>query len=157
MEFDGERLKAARLFAGLSQDGLSKRAGVRQNTISDIEIGRHRPQGRTLRKIAEALGVNVEAFYAGVEEGGILSPIGQATARRAEEHLEELRTFAPEDYDEEAFAATLGIINDLGEEVIEAGRGTAAAKKLARLSVRLGREAERLLWRRMAAKQKEPA
>jgi transcriptional regulator with XRE-family HTH domain len=58
-----EELKAIRLRHGLSQVDLSKRSGVAQNTISDIETGRRNPRPSTLRKLAKALGVVVGDFY----------------------------------------------------------------------------------------------
>lgn len=42
--------------AGLTQQELAKRAGIRQETLSRIESGRHTPTLRTLRKIDRALG-----------------------------------------------------------------------------------------------------
>lgn len=41
--------------AGLSQEGLAKLAGVRQETISRIETARHTPSAGTLGKIERAL------------------------------------------------------------------------------------------------------
>jgi transcriptional regulator with XRE-family HTH domain len=41
----------------LSQRELAEQAGVSPKTILDIEQGRINPQPRTLRKIAEALGI----------------------------------------------------------------------------------------------------
>jgi len=42
---------------------LSKRSGVAQNTISDIETGRRDPRPSTLRRLAKALDVEVGDFY----------------------------------------------------------------------------------------------
>ena len=41
--------------AGLSQAELAKRAGVRQETISRLESGKHAPTVRTIEKIDRAL------------------------------------------------------------------------------------------------------
>ncbi len=41
----------------LSQAELAERAGVSKNTIHRIETGASLAQGRTVRKLAEALGV----------------------------------------------------------------------------------------------------
>lgn len=41
--------------AGLSQDELARRAGVRQETISRLESGKHSPTVRTVEKIERAL------------------------------------------------------------------------------------------------------
>ena len=52
-------IKLARVRAGLTQEQLAERAGVTVNTISGIELGRHSPRGRTLFKLADALGADV--------------------------------------------------------------------------------------------------
>jgi transcriptional regulator with XRE-family HTH domain len=60
MEVNVERLKALRQLRALSQQELSERSGVGRATISRIERGETGAQGRTLRRLAEALGVGVE-------------------------------------------------------------------------------------------------
>ncbi len=62
-KFDPKRLRRVRTLVGLSQVELSKRSGVRQDTISASETGKHVPHHRTLRKLADALGVEVGDFY----------------------------------------------------------------------------------------------
>ena len=60
MEIDGMKLRNLRLDAGLSQDELHQMTGVSRDTISRLETGdRPNPHPRTLRKLAEALGVSV--------------------------------------------------------------------------------------------------
>lgn len=54
-----ERLRDIREQAGYSQQELANDSGVSQHTISEIELGRRKPQGRTLRKLAEALDISV--------------------------------------------------------------------------------------------------
>lgn len=44
-----------RLAAGLSQEELAKRAGVRVETISRLESAKHHPQQATIQKIEKAL------------------------------------------------------------------------------------------------------
>jgi len=44
--------------AGLSQQELARRAGIRQETLSRIESGKHIPTRSTLRKIDKALGTS---------------------------------------------------------------------------------------------------
>jgi transcriptional regulator with XRE-family HTH domain len=58
-----ERLRHIREQVGYSQQDLADASGVSQHTISEIELGRRKPQGRTLRKLAKALGVEVSHFY----------------------------------------------------------------------------------------------
>jgi transcriptional regulator with XRE-family HTH domain len=54
-----ETLRYMREQAGYSQQDLADESGVSQHTISEIELGRRKPQGRTLRKLAKTLGVEV--------------------------------------------------------------------------------------------------
>jgi transcriptional regulator with XRE-family HTH domain len=54
-----EKLKQIRTRRGYSQQELADLADVAQHTISEIELGRRNPQGRTLRKIASALDVDI--------------------------------------------------------------------------------------------------
>lgn len=69
-----EELKAIRLRHGLSQVDLSKRSGVAQNTISDIETGRRNPRPSTLRKLAKALDVDVGDFYPETSSPKVTAP-----------------------------------------------------------------------------------
>jgi transcriptional regulator with XRE-family HTH domain len=54
-----ERLRQIREQAGYSQQQLADESGVSQHTISELELGRRKPQGRTLIKLAGVLGVGV--------------------------------------------------------------------------------------------------
>ena len=54
------KLREIRLDAGFSQDELHQMTGVSRDTISKMETGdRPNPHPRTLRKLAQALGVSV--------------------------------------------------------------------------------------------------
>lgn len=55
----GERIKAARINAGLTQRELAERLNVSFVNISQWENGVRNPKIETLQKIAEALGVEV--------------------------------------------------------------------------------------------------
>jgi transcriptional regulator with XRE-family HTH domain len=57
-----EKLKRLRTRKGYSQTELSEISKVAQHTISEIEQGRRTPHGRTLRKLAAALEVDVPAL-----------------------------------------------------------------------------------------------
>ncbi len=57
MEVNVERLKALRRNRVLSLRELEERSGVSYNTIWRIEDGRQGAHPRTVRKLAEALGV----------------------------------------------------------------------------------------------------
>lgn len=66
---DKDRLKTARINAGLSQAGLSRKAGLGRGTVSKLENGRGtRPE--TLGKIADALGCKLADL--------LFQPAGQA-------------------------------------------------------------------------------
>ncbi len=60
MEVNVERLKALRRLRALSQEELAEESGVGRATISRIERGETGAHGRTLRRLAKALGVGVE-------------------------------------------------------------------------------------------------
>ncbi len=54
---DGRRLKRLRREKALSQQDLTRKTGVAQATLSDLEGGKRGARASTLRKLAEALGV----------------------------------------------------------------------------------------------------
>ena len=64
-------LREIRLSQTLSQRDLALKAGVAPKTIVDLELGRQEPQLRTIRRLAEALGVehrDVDEFQRAIEE-----------------------------------------------------------------------------------------
>jgi len=61
----GERLRAARLAAELSQSELSERSGLPKPTLSRYENGHVLPSLQTLRKLSQALGVTESALLPG--------------------------------------------------------------------------------------------
>ena len=63
----GERIRALRWRRGLSQTELCEKAGVSLQVISFTEQGKRVPYPRTIRKLAEALEVPVEALTIGKE------------------------------------------------------------------------------------------
>ena len=62
LEVDTAKLRRLRREAVLSQQDLADRASTTQETISRLEKGHHSARGRTLRKLAEALGVEPKAL-----------------------------------------------------------------------------------------------
>lgn len=68
----GERLKQARLAAGLSQKMLGIEAGldpfVASTRINRYELGIHKPDLLTVRKLAAVLRVPVAFFYADTDD-----------------------------------------------------------------------------------------
>jgi transcriptional regulator with XRE-family HTH domain len=57
---DGEKLKTLREKRFLSHRDLAKKADVSPTTVLNLEAGRVEAQRRTVRKLAEALGVEPE-------------------------------------------------------------------------------------------------
>ena len=55
----GQRVRRLRNSAGLSQDALSRAAGIGRVTLVRLKKGEHTPRFKTLRAIARALGVSV--------------------------------------------------------------------------------------------------
>ncbi len=55
---DGEQLRALREARFLSHRDLAKRADVSPTSVLNLEAGRVEAQRRTVRKLAEALGVD---------------------------------------------------------------------------------------------------
>jgi transcriptional regulator with XRE-family HTH domain len=58
-----DAVKEIRRRKGWSQKDLAEKSGVGQDTISGIESGRHEPRPSTLRKLADALDVEVADFF----------------------------------------------------------------------------------------------
>ena len=54
---DGKRLRKLRREKALSQQDLMRMTGIAQATLSDLEGGKREARASTLRKLAEALGV----------------------------------------------------------------------------------------------------
>jgi transcriptional regulator with XRE-family HTH domain len=57
-----DRLKSLRLQARLTQEGLARAAGITTSAVSKLEQGDAKPTWDTVRQLARALGVSVEAF-----------------------------------------------------------------------------------------------
>ncbi len=66
---DGTRLRRLRRERALSQRDLSRATGVAYDTISRLESGKQRAQPRTIRKLAEALGVEPHELMKGEDDG----------------------------------------------------------------------------------------
>lgn len=59
MDFAGGKIRCFREQAGLTQQELAEKSGLRQSHISRLEKGHHSPSAMTLEKIAAALGTTV--------------------------------------------------------------------------------------------------
>jgi transcriptional regulator with XRE-family HTH domain len=68
-EVDGARLRGLRRVRALSQRDLSRMTGIAFDTISRLETGKQRAQPRTIRKLADALGVEPRELMKGEDDG----------------------------------------------------------------------------------------
>ena len=66
----GQRLKALRIEAALTQAELAEKAGVAVNTVAELERDEREPHMSTARKLAEALGVPPSVITVGRSQGG---------------------------------------------------------------------------------------
>lgn len=56
----GEKLRAARLSAGFTQDELAIKCGMKKQNISRYETSDREPNIRTAKKMADVLGISLE-------------------------------------------------------------------------------------------------
>ena len=66
-EVDRMQLKRLRQEQALSLRDLARRSGVAYDTINRLELGKQDAQPRTIRRLAEALGVQPKALMKGEE------------------------------------------------------------------------------------------
>jgi transcriptional regulator with XRE-family HTH domain len=64
-EVDGARLRRLRRERALSQRDVSRMTGIAFDTISRLETGKQWAQPRTIRKLADALGVEPRELMKG--------------------------------------------------------------------------------------------
>lgn len=69
MRVNTMEMKRRRIEAGLSLRGLAAVAGVSHDTVMEIEGDRRAPHPATVKKIADALGVNVGVLVDWEAEG----------------------------------------------------------------------------------------
>jgi HTH-type transcriptional regulator, competence development regulator len=69
MEVNGARLRSVRRAHALSQRDLSRMTGIAFDTISRLETGKQRAQPRTIRRLADALGVEPRELMKGEDDG----------------------------------------------------------------------------------------
>ncbi|MFP4004258.1 MAG: helix-turn-helix domain-containing protein [Alphaproteobacteria bacterium] len=65
----GQRVRMARIALGISQQALADRLGLTFQQIQKYERGRNRISASRLFEIARVLGIGIEVFYEGLEEG----------------------------------------------------------------------------------------
>ena len=72
----GQRVKALRTMAGLTQQELADRAGLQRTHIGRIEDGAFGNQVETIQQVAEALGMTVDIIDPGLQD---LAPLKRLT------------------------------------------------------------------------------
>lgn len=73
VEWAAAEVRALRQHLGLTQDELSSRLGMRQQTVSEWEVGKHRPRGASLTLltvIAEQSGFAYATQTTTTQDGG---------------------------------------------------------------------------------------
>ncbi len=65
LEVDGEQLKRLRRERPMSLRELGESTGVAYDTINRLELGKQQAQPRTIRKLADALGVEPRVLMKG--------------------------------------------------------------------------------------------
>ena len=85
----GQRIRTARVAAGMSQSAIARAAGVTFQQVQKYEQGKNRMSVGTLQAIADALGVHPGSFF--LDEGRKLSSPHQEAGRaqRVAEHIGE--------------------------------------------------------------------
>jgi len=63
-QFNGDRLKKARIYRGLTVADLAERVGCQRQTLSMYEISKSQPTDKkTVVRLAQALGFPIKYFY----------------------------------------------------------------------------------------------
>ncbi|MEZ0294170.1 MAG: helix-turn-helix transcriptional regulator, partial [Solirubrobacteraceae bacterium] len=62
-EHIAQRVRAARVAAGLTQEELARRAAVSRALVGAVERGRHMPAADAAIRLAAALGSSVERLF----------------------------------------------------------------------------------------------
>lgn len=65
----GARIRAVRESADLSQQELSRRSGIAQESLSRIETGRRDPRLGTLQRLARGMGLSLDQFMERLSAG----------------------------------------------------------------------------------------
>lgn len=110
-----DRLKDARIKAGLTQAELAAKASVTTRTIQNYEMGTRRPNSNTVADLASALGTTVDylvssadAYTLAAQEKG-----GARAARDIEELVSEVTgLFAGGQLSEDALEGAMRALND---------------------------------------------
>lgn len=91
----GERLKQLRKEAGLTQEELAKKVGLKKQNISRYENSHVEPNIRTAKRIADALGVSIEEMAVGVSLPSPSAPAPVALSPDESQLVEDYRGLTP--------------------------------------------------------------
>jgi transcriptional regulator with XRE-family HTH domain len=69
IRIDGQRLRELRVEQALTLRALGERSGIGYDTINKLELGRRPAHASTIRKLAEALGVEPRELMKGDNDG----------------------------------------------------------------------------------------
>jgi transcriptional regulator with XRE-family HTH domain len=69
IRINGQRLKELRVKQALTLRALGERSGIGYDTINKLELGRRPAHASTIRKLAEALGVEPRELMKGDDDG----------------------------------------------------------------------------------------
>ena len=69
ISINGQRLRELRVEQALSLRALGERSGVAYDTINKLELGRRPAHASTIRKLADALGVEPRELMKGEDVG----------------------------------------------------------------------------------------
>ncbi len=83
----GNRIREERELRARSHKDISEITGIHVNTLSGIERGKHKPRPSTLRKIADALGVDVEDLTGAPKAEAPPSPAKRSPEERRSSYL----------------------------------------------------------------------
>ena len=134
----GQRLRAVRLHAGLSQSGLETRSGIPKARLSRYENGHVLPSIETLGRLASALGVS-EASLLG-DQRAIVEEFFNVLFQRG------IRVYSPEQAAKMANAvADIMDAASPSTELVTEGAQPVAAASLASVSVGAAGQAESVM------------
>jgi transcriptional regulator with XRE-family HTH domain len=97
-----DAVKDIRRRKGWSQKDLAEESGVGQDTISGIESGRHEPRPSTLRKLADALDVEVADFF---REPAV--PLDEASREARPSHIDAVYEEAIEEFNRRRYGPSI--------------------------------------------------
>jgi transcriptional regulator with XRE-family HTH domain len=122
----GARLATARRRAGLSQQQLAERAGIRKLTVLRIENGTSRPSVDVALALSRELGQSVEALFGGggtIDRTDEIAELLQAIQESEHANIEAILRATSRKQQERDLAALLRAIEDADARIMNWARG----------------------------------